>query len=101
MARKIKDNHPENQETKITVGVDGTVYKKHPTFKTIMAEKVRLLCQDSGADVDFALSFDGSGKGAALVTAVAHRLLTQDVSCVCLSTILFILLEEKNVKSLM
>lgn len=63
----------------ITVGVDGTVYKKHPTFKTIMADKVQQLCDGAGIKVDFALSYDGSGKGAALVTAVAHRLLIQNV----------------------
>ena len=74
IAHKIKQNQPENDDLKITVGVDGTVYKKHPTFSKIMAEKVEHLCQGTGVKVEFALSYDGSGKGAALITAVAHRM---------------------------
>lgn len=56
------------------MGVDGTVYKKHPTFKDLLSDKVQMLCKGTGIDVEFALSFDGSGKGAALITAVARRL---------------------------
>nr|CAB3253285.1 hexokinase-2-like [Phallusia mammillata] len=80
VARKIKANHPEKDDLSITVGVDGTVYKKHPTFSNLMNEKVKLLCKESGVNVDFALSYDGSGKGAALITAVAHRLQRQVVN---------------------
>ena len=79
VARKIKLNHPNEKTLNITVGVDGTVYKKHPTFSKLMADKVKTLCAGSGVDVDFALSYDGSGKGAALVTAVAYRMVHSQV----------------------
>lgn len=74
IARKIKKNFPDKEEMEITVGVDGTVYKKHPTFARNMAFKVDQLTEGSGVTVKFALSYDGSGKGAALITAVAQRL---------------------------
>ncbi|XP_066495316.1 hexokinase-2 [Tiliqua scincoides] len=57
---------------KVTVGVDGTLYKLHPHFSSVMHETVKLLspkCQ-----VSFLQSEDGSGKGAALITAVACRI---------------------------
>lgn len=74
VARKIKANYPEKEEMEMTVGVDGTVYKKHPTFAKNMAHKVAQLTEGSGVRVKFALSYDGSGKGAALITAVAKRI---------------------------
>jgi len=74
-------NHPDKKDLTITVGVDGTVYKKHPTFSKLMADKVKTLCEESGVNVDFALSYDGSGKGAALVTAVAYRMCHSQVIC--------------------
>ncbi|XP_078481238.1 hexokinase-2-like isoform X2 [Ciona intestinalis] len=78
VARKIKANHPDRETLRMTVGVDGTVYKKHPTFSQMMSEKVAELCADAGVDVHFALSYDGSGKGAALITAVAQRKIGSD-----------------------
>ncbi|XP_025706013.2 hexokinase HKDC1 [Callorhinus ursinus] len=57
---------------KITVGVDGTLYKLHPHFSRILQETVKELAPR--CDVTFMLSEDGSGKGAALITAVAKRL---------------------------
>uniref|UniRef100_H2Y729 Phosphotransferase n=1 Tax=Ciona savignyi TaxID=51511 RepID=H2Y729_CIOSA len=65
--------HPEQEVLRMTCGVDGTVYKKHPTFSDIMSEKVNELCAGADVAVNFALSYDGSGKGAALITAVAQR----------------------------
>jgi len=65
----------EGETARITAGVDGTVYKKHPTFADMMDSMTKSLCKDADIEVDFALSYDGSGKGAALVTAVADRLL--------------------------
>uniref|UniRef100_H2Y728 Phosphotransferase n=1 Tax=Ciona savignyi TaxID=51511 RepID=H2Y728_CIOSA len=73
VARKIKASHPEQEVLRMTCGVDGTVYKKHPTFSDIMSEKVNELCAGADVAVNFALSYDGSGKGAALITAVAQR----------------------------
>ncbi|XP_024417019.2 hexokinase HKDC1 isoform X2 [Desmodus rotundus] len=60
------------EHLKITVGVDGTLYKLHPHFSTILQETVQDLAPR--CDVTFMLSEDGSGKGAALITAVAKRL---------------------------
>ncbi|XP_044077117.1 hexokinase-2-like isoform X2 [Siniperca chuatsi] len=60
---------------KTTVGVDGTVYRKHPNFSKELQETVRLLAPE--CDVTFLVSEDGSGKGAAMVTAVAQRLALQ------------------------
>ncbi|XP_038955095.1 hexokinase HKDC1 isoform X3 [Rattus norvegicus] len=60
------------QHFKVTVGVDGTLYKLHPHFSRILQETVKDLAPQ--CDVTFMLSEDGSGKGAALITAVAKRL---------------------------
>ncbi|XP_075592784.1 hexokinase-2 isoform X2 [Balearica regulorum gibbericeps] len=57
---------------KVTVGVDGTLYKLHPHFSTIMRETVKQLSPK--CEVTFLQSEDGSGKGAALITAVACRI---------------------------
>ncbi|XP_026528610.1 putative hexokinase HKDC1 [Notechis scutatus] len=55
-----------------TVGIDGTLYKTHPHFSRILQETVKELAPQ--CDVTFMLSEDGSGKGAALITAVAKRM---------------------------
>ncbi|KAM5236449.1 hexokinase HKDC1 [Ctenodactylus gundi] len=60
------------EHLRITVGVDGTLYKLHPHFSRVLQETVRELAPR--CDVTFMLSEDGSGKGAALITAVAKRL---------------------------
>ncbi|XP_069317318.1 hexokinase HKDC1 isoform X4 [Eulemur rufifrons] len=60
------------EHLRITVGVDGTLYKLHPHFSRILQETVKELAPR--CDVAFILSEDGSGKGAALITAVAKRL---------------------------
>ncbi|XP_075994818.1 hexokinase-2-like [Genypterus blacodes] len=60
---------------KTTVGVDGTVYRKHPSFSKKLQASVRLLAPK--CDITFLVSEDGSGKGAAMVTAVAQRLALQ------------------------
>uniref|UniRef100_A0A8B9GEW3 hexokinase n=1 Tax=Amazona collaria TaxID=241587 RepID=A0A8B9GEW3_9PSIT len=57
------------ERLQITVGVDGTLYKLHPQ---VLQETVKELAPQ--CDVTFMLSEDGSGKGAALITAVAKRL---------------------------
>ncbi|GBL91582.1 Hexokinase-1 [Araneus ventricosus] len=54
------------------VGVDGSVYRFHPHFKDLMQKKIRELT-DSNYKFDLMLSEDGSGRGAALVAAVAAR----------------------------
>ncbi|XP_027756657.1 putative hexokinase HKDC1 isoform X2 [Empidonax traillii] len=60
------------ERLRITVGVDGTLYKLHPHFSRVLRETVKELAPQ--CDVTFMLSEDGSGKGAALITAVAKRL---------------------------
>nr|XP_015201969.1 PREDICTED: putative hexokinase HKDC1 isoform X2 [Lepisosteus oculatus] len=71
---KIRENRGlDNLD--ITVGVDGTLYKLHPHFSTSLRETVQELAPR--CSVTFVLSEDGSGKGAALITAVARGLHTQ------------------------
>ncbi|GFQ77689.1 hexokinase-1 [Trichonephila clavata] len=54
------------------VGVDGSVYRYHPHFKRLMQDKIEELI-DPRYKFDLMLSEDGSGRGAALVAAVAVR----------------------------
>ncbi|XP_078499335.1 hexokinase-1 isoform X2 [Lissotriton helveticus] len=68
---KIRENRGL-EHLDITVGVDGTLYKLHPHFSGIMHETVKALAPK--CNVTFLLSEDGSGKGAALITAVGCRL---------------------------
>lgn len=59
-------------EPHVTVGVDGSVYRFHPKFHNLMVEKITQLLKP-GLTFDLMLSEDGSGRGAALVAAVACR----------------------------
>ncbi|NXX87093.1 HXK2 protein, partial [Urocolius indicus] len=72
--RRIKDNKGGDR-LRSTVGVDGSVYKKHPHFARRLHKTVRKLLPD--CEIRFVRSEDGSGKGAAMVTAVAYRLAAQ------------------------
>ncbi|XP_029460054.1 glucokinase isoform X1 [Rhinatrema bivittatum] len=56
----------------ITVGVDGSVYKLHPSFKDKFHAMVRKLTP--GCDIIFIQSEEGSGRGAALISAVAYKM---------------------------
>uniref|UniRef100_A0A673B1J6 hexokinase n=1 Tax=Sphaeramia orbicularis TaxID=375764 RepID=A0A673B1J6_9TELE len=67
---KIRENR-KLDHLDITVGVDGTLYKLHPHFSRIFHQTVKELAPK--CDVNFLLSEDGSGKGAALITAVGCR----------------------------
>ncbi|KAH1004870.1 hexokinase type 2-like [Dendroctonus ponderosae] len=60
------------QEPYVVVGIDGSVYKNHPHFRRIMTEKMNELIAP-GYKFQLMLSEDGSGRGAALVAAVAAR----------------------------
>ncbi|XP_028436634.1 hexokinase HKDC1 isoform X1 [Perca flavescens] len=68
---RIKQNR-NLRTVRITVGVDGTLYKTHPQYPSRLHKVVRRLLPE--CHVRFALSDSGSSKGAALVTAVAQRL---------------------------
>ncbi|XP_037916312.1 hexokinase type 2 isoform X1 [Hermetia illucens] len=59
-------------EPSVTVGVDGSVYRFHPRFHNLMYAKLRQLVKPH-IQFDLMLSEDGSGRGAALVAAVASR----------------------------
>ncbi|XP_060924664.1 hexokinase HKDC1-like isoform X2 [Limanda limanda] len=71
---RIKQNR-KLRTFRITVGVDGTLYKTHPQFAKRLHKVVRRLLPE--CQVRFVLSDSGSSKGAALVTAVAQRLASQ------------------------
>ena len=62
--RVMREDRPN-----ITIGIDGTLYRKHPLFKKEMEDSMHQLIPD--VNVKFMLSEDGSGKGAALIAAVA------------------------------
>ena len=57
----------------VTVGVDGSVYRFHPTFPAALDQKIDDLL-DENIEFQLMLSEDGSGRGAALVAAVATRM---------------------------
>uniref|UniRef100_A0A8C7T1B3 Phosphotransferase n=1 Tax=Oncorhynchus mykiss TaxID=8022 RepID=A0A8C7T1B3_ONCMY len=57
---------------KITVGIDGSVYKLHPCFQDRFHKVVRELTPH--CDITFIQSEEGSGRGAALISAVACKM---------------------------
>ena len=57
---------------KCTVAVDGSLYKYHPHFKFLM--KTAMDEMEPGNGIVMKESPDGSGRGAAIVAAVATRL---------------------------
>lgn len=58
----------------VTVGVDGSVYRFHPTFPTLLDMKIAdLLADEKDLKFQLMLSEDGSGRGAAIVASVATR----------------------------
>lgn len=60
------------KEKRAVVAVDGSVYRYHPAFHNLMTAGIAKLI-DPGLQFDLMLSEDGSGRGAALVAAVAAR----------------------------
>ncbi|EYC45873.1 hypothetical protein Y032_0414g1029 [Ancylostoma ceylanicum] len=58
---------------RVTVGVDGSVYRFHPFFKRLLDRKIGDLI-DKEVKYQLMLSKDGSGIGAAVVAAVATRI---------------------------
>ncbi|XP_026213315.1 hexokinase-2-like [Anabas testudineus] len=71
VAERIRENRGLDQ-LKIMVGVDGTVYKKHPNFSTEFQEKLSILAPK--CDFTFLDSDGSSGTGAAKAVAVDQRL---------------------------
>ncbi|NXT36937.1 HXK3 protein, partial [Pelecanoides urinatrix] len=70
VVEKMRENRSLDQLA-VTVGVDGTLYKMHPHFSQHLQQMLRDLAPN--CTVTFLQSEDGSGKGAALVAAVACR----------------------------
>ncbi|XP_026573804.1 glucokinase [Pseudonaja textilis] len=68
---RMRDSRNE-ERLNITVGVDGSVYKHHPSFKKRFHASVRQLTP--GCDISFLQSEEGSGRGAALISAVAYKM---------------------------
>uniref|UniRef100_A0A914GS52 Phosphotransferase n=1 Tax=Globodera rostochiensis TaxID=31243 RepID=A0A914GS52_GLORO len=61
------------QRPNVTVGVDGSVYRFHPTFKHLLDSKINKLV-DPQYKFILVLSEDGSGRGAAVAAAIASRI---------------------------
>ena len=59
---------------RVTIGVDGSLFKFHSRFHDLLKEKVAQMSAGTGIHADLVLADDGNGKGAALVAAVAERL---------------------------
>lgn len=57
-------------EPNVTIGVDGSVYRFHPNFHDLMVNKISSMIKPN-IKFELMLSTDGSGRGAALVAAVA------------------------------
>ncbi|XP_065648724.1 hexokinase-2 isoform X2 [Hydra vulgaris] len=57
---------------RVSVAIDGSLFKNHPTYKMFMYDALRMLLPT--VTVKLVLAEDGSGKGAALVAAVVQRL---------------------------
>ncbi|XP_031981086.1 hexokinase-3 isoform X7 [Corvus moneduloides] len=70
VVEKMRENRGLDRLS-VSVGVDGTLYKLHPCFSHNLQKTLKDLAPN--CDVSFHLSEDGSGKGAALVAAVACR----------------------------
>lgn len=54
-----------------TIAIDGSVYEKHPGFSRHMKDALRQLLGSKASMIRPALVKDGSGKGAAIIAAVA------------------------------
>lgn len=65
LINKIAEQH-------VVVGVDGSVYRLHPHFDTYLREAIHKLVSPK-IKFELMLSEDGSGRGAALVAAVASK----------------------------
>lgn len=57
----------------VTIAIDGSVYKHHPKFHQLITDFIEQLVPEN-RKFKLILAEDGSGKGAALVAAIAQRL---------------------------
>ena len=56
---------------KHTVGIDGTLYEKHPGFNKKIVSVFHSLYDKKASNIELVLAKDGSGKGSAIIAAVA------------------------------
>ncbi|XP_030375921.1 hexokinase type 2-like [Scaptodrosophila lebanonensis] len=56
----------------LSVGIDGSVYRFHPKYHNLLTEYMNKLLK-SAVKFELVLSEDGSGRGAALIAAVASQ----------------------------
>jgi hexokinase len=54
-----------------TVAIDGSVYEKHPDFSKNMKTALREIFGKGASNIKMVLAKDGSGKGAAIIAAIA------------------------------
>ncbi|XP_063045244.1 hexokinase-2-like [Engraulis encrasicolus] len=73
LATIVKRIHNNRGLSQITVGVDGSVYRNHPYYRDRLGEMVKMLAPPN-CIVRYATTEDASGKGAAVVAAMAKRL---------------------------
>ncbi|CAL8092318.1 unnamed protein product [Orchesella dallaii] len=66
LLNRVKEKH-------VVVAMDGSVYRLHPAFHTVMVEGIAKLI-DPDLEFELVFSKDGGGKGAALVAAVTARI---------------------------
>ncbi len=56
---------------KHVIAIDGTVYERHPTFAKKMRRALKEIFGKKSSNIKIVLSKDGSGKGAAIIAAIA------------------------------
>ena len=56
-----------------TVAIDGAVFEKHPTFSSNMEGALKTIFTERSSRVKLTLVKDGSGKGAAIMAAIAAK----------------------------
>ena len=56
---------------RVTIGVDGSLFKFHSRFHDELKRKIGQLMQGSQVEVELVLADDGNSRGAALVAAAA------------------------------
>ena len=56
-----------------TIAIDGAVFEKHPTFSSNMEEALKSIFAKGSSRVKLTLAKDGSGKGAAIIAAIAAK----------------------------
>lgn len=63
MDPKLKNNH--------TIGIDGSLFEKYPGFSNAMLDVFKILFKENSSKIKLELAKDGSGKGAAIIAAIA------------------------------